>query len=84
VIDSGVQLDHPDLAEQVDSSLNSPGIELPRRGPRHAVAGIVAARADNPIGIAGVAPQARVLALRTCRQQPGAARPAPPWPWPWG
>ena len=49
-----------------------------------AVAGIVAARADNRIGIAGVAPGARVLALRACRQQPGGERVvhhASAWPW---
>ena len=33
-----------------------------------AVAGIIAARADNHLGIAGVAPQARLLALRACWQ----------------
>jgi len=73
VIDSGVQLDHPDLAEQVDTSLNLAG-DRTYLGEDHgtAVAGIVAARADNKLGIAGVAPRARVLALRACRQQPGA------------
>jgi subtilisin family serine protease len=33
-----------------------------------AVAGIIAARADNQVGIAGVAPLAQVLALRACWQ----------------
>ena len=72
VIDSGVQLDHPDLAEQVATSLNLAG-DRSYLGEDHgtAVAGIVAARADNKIGIAGVAPGARVLALRACRQLPG-------------
>jgi len=69
VIDSGVQLDHPDLAEQVDSSLNLAG-DGAYLGEDHgtAVAGIVAARADNKIGIVGVAPHAHLLALRACRQ----------------
>ena len=73
VIDSGVQLDHPDLAEQVDASLNLAG-DRSYLGEDHgtAVAGIIAARADNKVGIAGVAPRARVLALRACREQPGA------------
>ena len=31
-----------------------------------AVAGVIAARADNRVGIAGVAPGARLLALRAC------------------
>jgi len=38
-----------------------------------AVAGIIVAQADNGIGIVGVAPQARVLALRACWQQAGEA-----------
>ena len=71
MIDSGVQLDHPDLAEQVHTHLNLSG-DRTYLGEDHgtAVAGIVAARADNKIGIAGVAPDARVLALRACRQLP--------------
>ena len=34
-----------------------------------AVAGIIAARADNGVGIVGVAPNARLLALRACWQE---------------
>jgi subtilisin family serine protease len=69
VIDSGVQLDHPDLVGQVSASANFVA-DPDARGEIHgtAVAGIIAARADNHIGIAGVAPQARLLALRACRQ----------------
>jgi subtilisin family serine protease len=69
VIDSSVQLDHPDLAEQVADSatfIGSRSDAAERHGT--AVAGIVAARADNHVGIAGVAPGARLLALRACRQ----------------
>lgn len=69
VIDSGVQLDHPDLAGQVSASANfvaDPDARAEIHGT--AVAGIIAARADNHIGIAGVAPHARLLALRACRQ----------------
>lgn len=70
VIDSGVERAHPDLARQIESSENfvaggAPIAEL--HGT--AVAGIIAAQADNGIGIVGVAPQARVLALRACWQQ---------------
>jgi subtilisin family serine protease len=73
VIDSGVQLDHPDLAGQVEVSVNLVN-DRPWVGEVHgtAVAGVIAARADNHVGIAGVAPQARVLALRACWQQPPA------------
>lgn len=69
IIDSNVQLDHPDLAGQVLQSANFIGARAdPAESHGTAVAGIVAARADNGVGIAGVAPQARLLALRACRQ----------------
>jgi subtilisin family serine protease len=70
VIDSGVQLDHPDLAGQVASSANLVA-DRPFVGELHgtAVAGVIAARADNRIGIAGVAPGARLLALRACAER---------------
>jgi subtilisin family serine protease len=69
VIDSGVQLDHPDLAGQVMDNANFIG-DPNAGGEIHgtAVAGIIAARADNHLGIAGVAPRARLLVLRACRQ----------------
>jgi subtilisin family serine protease len=69
VIDSGVEVRHPDLAGQV--SVNENFVDgLPLQGESHgtAVAGIIAARADNRLGIAGIAPQARLLALRACWQ----------------
>ena len=71
VIDSGVQLDHPDLAGQVTASANLVGRDRSWVGELHgtAVAGVIAARADNRIGIAGVAPGARMLALRSCVEQ---------------
>ncbi|MEO8924299.1 MAG: S8 family serine peptidase [Caldimonas sp.] len=76
IIDSGVQLDHPDLVGQVAMSANFVA-ERGDRGDRAeshgtAVAGIVAARADNHVGIAGVAPRARLFALRACRQASAA------------
>ena len=73
VIDSAIQLDHPDLVGQIESSANL-AADRPWVGEDHgtAVAGIIAARADNGIGIVGVAPRARVLALRSCVQQSAA------------
>ena len=73
VIDSGVQLDHPDLAGQVASSANFVA-DRPDAGEAHgtAVAGIIAARADNGVGIAGVAPGARLLAMRSCAERSAA------------
>jgi subtilisin family serine protease len=69
VIDSGVQRDHPDLAGQFALSANFVA-DHPEAAELHgtAVAGIVAARADNRVGIVGVAPRAELLALRGCWQ----------------
>jgi subtilisin family serine protease len=78
VIDSMVDVAHPDLAGQVLVSENfAPG--RPGSPEQHGtgVAGIIAARADNGVGIAGVAPRARLMALRACWQQPGRTPEAP-------
>ncbi|HWI10690.1 MAG TPA: S8 family serine peptidase, partial [Burkholderiaceae bacterium] len=70
VIDSAVERTHPDLLRQVELSEDFvAGRAVPAEAHGTAVAGIIAAQADNGIGIAGVAPQARVLALRACWQQ---------------
>jgi subtilisin family serine protease len=67
VIDSGVQADHPDLAGRL-----LPGYDFvdndgtPQDGNGHGthVTGIVAADADNGVGVEGVAPGAMVLPVR--------------------
>jgi hypothetical protein len=73
-LDTGVELNHPDLAGQISIAENfvdaSPYTAEPHGT---AVAGIIAARADNGIGIAGVAPGARLMALRACWQTDAAA-----------
>ena len=69
VVDSGIEASHPDLAGQL--ALNENFVdEAPLPGESHgtAVAGIIAARADNRLGIAGIAPAARLLGLRACWQ----------------
>jgi len=73
VIDSGVQRDHPDLLGQFTLSANFVA-DRPEAAELHgtAVAGIVAARADNRVGIVGVAPHAELLALRGCWQSGGS------------
>jgi subtilisin family serine protease len=77
VIDSMVEKNHPDLAGQVELSENFVTGE-PDTPEQHGtgVAGVIAARADNGIGIAGVAPHARLMALRACWQKAGPAAPA--------
>jgi subtilisin family serine protease len=71
-VDTGVELDHPDLAGQIAESRNFVDA-LPAPGETHgtAVAGIIVARADNGVGIAGVAPDASLIALRACWESPG-------------
>ena len=72
VVDSMIQLDHPDLAGQVELSRDF-APEHPSAAEAHGtgVAGVIAARADNGVGIAGVAPGARLLGLRACWQSSG-------------
>ena len=69
IIDTGVDDQHPDLAGRVEAALDLVGGDpaLFRRD-RHgtAVAGAIAAVANNGVGIVGVAPQVRLIALRAC------------------
>src|ERR1700745_3334406 len=60
----------PDLAGQI-LTLQDFVLDHPRAPEQHGtgVAGIIAAVADNHIGIAGVAPRARLRALRACWQE---------------
>lgn len=66
VIDTGLDTTHPDLQGRIavnrDFVGNGPHVEA--HGT--AMAGIIAANANNSLGIVGVAPEARVLALRAC------------------
>ena len=74
VIDSGIELDHPDLTGQVALAENFVA-GRPYAAEQHGtgVAGLIAARADNGLGIVGVAPRSRLLALRACWEQWPAA-----------
>lgn len=74
VVDSGVDVTHPDLAGRIQVSQDF-APEHPGRAELHGtgVAGVIAAVEDNRLGIAGVAPEARLMALRACWQQGEAA-----------
>jgi subtilase family protein len=71
LIDTGLASDHPDLAGRIDVQRNfvdadAKRFQLDRHGT--AIAGVIAANADNGVGISGVAPEARLLALKACWQ----------------
>jgi len=69
VIDSGIDAKHPDLAGQVETNRNFvAGRPLVPEQHGTGVAGIIVARADNHLGLAGVAPGAKLLGLRACWQ----------------
>ena len=73
VIDSRIDRGHPDLSGQLALSQDfvaGRGNGAEQHGT--AIAGVIAARADNGVGIAGIAPAARLMGLRACWQQAAA------------
>jgi subtilisin family serine protease len=71
VVDTGVAMNHPDLLGQivdhanfVDGGMKTFAQEI--HGTE--VAGVIAARAGNGIGIFGIAPEAGIVALKGCWQ----------------
>lgn len=72
IIDTGVDASHPDLAGRVVRQENFvDGGKLNVRD-RHgtAVAGVIAAVENNSLGIVGIAPAARLYAMRACWPAP--------------
>jgi len=71
IIDTGVDTSHPDLAGRTQLTRNYvDDDEAAFRGDRHGtqVAGLIAASANNGIGIVGVAPDVKLLAYKACWQ----------------
>ena len=69
MIDTGVDLAHPDLIDQMTQNENfASGISSGFTNDKHgtAVAGIMVARKDNGTGIIGIAPDAKLIALKAC------------------
>jgi hypothetical protein len=76
LIDTGLASDHPELRGRIEVQRNfvdddARRFQLDRHGT--AIAGVIAANAANGQGISGIAPEARLLALKACWQlQEGA------------
>jgi len=68
VIDTGVELHHPDLPSNLISNNFVDNDRLAFDSDAHgtAVAGIISAVPNNGIGIAGVAPEAQLLLYKSC------------------
>jgi subtilisin family serine protease len=69
VIDSKIDIVHPDLVGQFEANRDFV-TEHPSGPEQHGtgVAGVIAAKEGNGVGIVGVAPDARLMALRACWQ----------------
>jgi hypothetical protein len=71
IIDTGVDIQHPDLRGSIASAVNFVDADDAQfRRDRHGteIAGVIAAVANNREGIVGVAPNARLLILKACWQ----------------
>lgn len=66
VIDTAVDVKHPDLAGSHITSRNFTGQREKAAAHGTAVAGIIAARGGNQLGIVGIAPEAQVHSLAAC------------------
>ena len=71
IIDTGVDIGHPDLRSRIAGAANFVDADdVQFRRDRHGteVAGVIAAVANNAEGIVGVAPEARLLVFKACWQ----------------
>jgi len=71
VIDTGVDVGHPDLANKVITTRDLVGGTPEQfRQDRHGteVTGVIAALANNHLGIVGIAPGVKLIALKACWQ----------------
>ncbi len=76
VIDTGVDFDHPDLKGRVIARRNfvdTDDVRFQRDMHGTEVSGVIAAVADNGIGIVGIAPESRIIALKACWQAAASA-----------
>jgi subtilisin family serine protease len=72
VVDTGVEASHPDLQGQLLPGydfVNNDGDPADDNGHGTRMAGVIAARRNNALGIAGIAPDARVLPIKAADAQ---------------
>jgi hypothetical protein len=71
IIDTGLDIEHPELRHRVVTTRNFVDDDAAQfRSDRHGteVAGVIASIANNNLGIVGVAPGVRIIALKACWQ----------------
>jgi len=79
VVDTSVDYDHPDLAGSVIKGKDFTGEDPTGKDPRDSfghgthVAGIIAAHANNQIGVAGVAPNVKIMAVKVLSAKGGGS-----------
>lgn len=72
IVDTGVDLDHPDLAGKIVPGydfVDDDDVAQDEHGHGTHVAGIAAAHTGNGIGIAGVAPDAKIMPVRVLDEE---------------
>lgn len=76
VVDTGVDREHPELANQIILARNfvegDPLFDVDEHGT--SVAGVISSAANNELGIVGVAPGAKLMALKACSQDVNTRR----------
>ena len=77
VVDTGMDVRHPELRERVTGVRNfvdrdSAAFNADVHGT--AVAGVIAAPSNNGVGFVGVAPEAEIIGLKACWQLDGSSR----------
>lgn len=71
IVDTGADTRHPDLQSRIAQTIdliNAKGESFDADQHGTAVAGVIAASANNSVGIAGVAPEADLLVVKACRE----------------
>ncbi len=69
IIDTGVDIEHPEIVGQVVEQIDTSGFGLSPDRHGTAVAGIIAGLPNNGVGAQGVAPGVKILAIKACQPE---------------